>query len=646
MAPGPGRPDQPIEPVDPVDPVDTAMELLSRFSPDDLAEVEPRQAPPGRPTVVVVGQTGCGKSALVNALLDAPGLSPSDPMCATGAYLVFRRGAETVARARPPGAPEPVPIPVRRLRDWVTVPGDLPAGQAPPRVVEVDCPAPLLASLTLVDTPGLGGLTSAHDEIALAAARGATALLFVMDASAPFTAPELDFLTAASDTVDLVVFAVTKIDAHRGWRQVVADDRDLLRRYASRFADAEIVPVSALLFERAAALPAGPVAATLRAESHLADLRLVLQSRVVARASALHRANLVRVVRSRLAGLASGLSAELAGLDPGPGLVADLQERRDGLARGDGRDWQLRLRAELSRARIDTLHDVRQEIRDQSHHWRAALDRADQPAYDRLPVALDAAVHALTLRLFDRMLGRLRQVTDSALRESFGPDELAEVYAGFAHVPAPAGHLAGPGERETTVEDRLVLVGGVATGLGAGRLVAFVPAMLGVGVPALAFAPLSLGLGVLAARWMVTLRRQVADRNHHRTWLAEALAEVRATLESEVAAQFVDAEQTLTLALDQAIARRVERLDRQISQIDEAVRMDELVRSRRRDQVGASLALVREVIERLDAVLPELRVSTAGRGGPVATLARLAGGAIVPGTFGRPGAVPGQGVVR
>ncbi|HEY9472578.1 MAG TPA: dynamin family protein [Mycobacteriales bacterium] len=639
------RPGEGLEPA--IQAAEAALTLLRRLSPDDVGWVEQvRRAQPDRPTVVLVGQTGCGKSSLVNALLDAPGLSPVDPTATTSAYLVFRRGERPAARALPPGARVPVSIPVDRLRDWSTAPGNLPAGQAAPRMIEVDCPSPLLASLTLVDTPGLGGLTAAHEQIALAAARGATALLFVVDASAPFTAPELEFLAAASESVDLVVFAVTKIDAHRGWRQIVADDRELLRRYAPRFADAEIVPVSARLFEQAGAMPVGELTATLRTGSRLVNLRLVLQTRVAAKASALHQANVLRAVRSRMAGLEHGLAADLAAVDPDPGRVEELGERRERLAlarRTDGRGWQLRLRAEISRARIDTLHDLRREILDQSHYWRSSLDRADRAAYDRLPVELDATVHALTLRLFERMLDRLRRVTDSAMRGLFGAEELAEVYRGFAHSPALVGPVAGPDRREATVEDRLVLVGGIASGLGAGRLIAFVPAMLGLAVPALVFAPISLGLGVLATRWMVTLRRQVADRNHYRTWVAEAIAEVRATLESEVAGQFVDAERSLTLALDQAITRRVEQLDRQISQIDEAVRMDEQARTRRREQVGASLALTRESIERLDDLLPRLQAATANRSGSVATLARLAGGAIVPGTFGRPGAAPGQG---
>jgi Dynamin family len=613
----------------------------------DVAEVERvRDERPLRPTVVVVGEAKRGKSSLVNALLNVPGLSPVDPQVATSAYLVIQRGEQPAARALVPGSAQPVPIPVDRLRDWATLLGDLPADQPPPRMIEVDHPSPLLANLTLVDTPGVGGLDAAHREIALAAVLRATALLFVADASAPFTAPELDFLAAASESVDLVIFAVSKTDAHRGWREVVEADRELLRAHAPRFADADLVPVSSRLFEQARTLPPGDLAATLRTESQVIALQMLLQTRVAAKAAALHEANVLRAARSRLDTVERRLRADLAACDPDPQRAEQLREKRERLSqsrRQDGRTWQLRLRADISRARLDTMHDLQREIREQSTYWRASIDRADREALSRLPQELDAVVHALTLRLFDRMLDRLRRVTDSALRDLFSPDELADVYAGFARSPALTGPVAPPDRRAPTAEDRLMLVGGVTGGFAMERLIALVPAMLGVAVPSLLLAPLSLGLGVLAGGWMVRLRRQAADKNHYKAWVNEALGEARAVLENEVAGQFVDAEQSLTLALDQAIARRVEQLDREIRQIDEALRMDAQERERRRKEIAASLALTGKSIDRLDGLLPRLR-SEATQAASAAALARIASAAGVPPVGrppGQPGPVPG-----
>lgn len=589
-----------------------AIGLLEPKLPDGAVEVARQLADRGgKPTVVVVGETGRGKSSLVNALLNIPGLSPVDAGVATASWLVFRHAAEPAARALVPGGTRPVDVPLDQLGAWAT--GRPPGGQAAPRTVEVDCTSPLLANLTLVDTPGVGGLVAAHGELALAAASGATALLFVLDASAPLTRPELDFLVACSASVDQVLFAVTKTDAYRGWRQVVSDDRALLRQHAPRFASAEILPVSSRLFEQAAAVGPGELAGVLRTESGVIALQLALQTRVAARAAVLREANTLRAARTQLAALHGRLLAERSAVDPEPGRAERLREDRERLAqsrRHDGRAWQLRLRAEMSRARIDSMHEVQREVRDQLVFWRGWIDRADAGGLQRLPGELDVAVHALGLRTTERVVGRLRMVADSLLRELFDPAELADVYADLARAGSRPGGFVGPDGRPASVEDKLLMVTGASMGFAAGRSIAFVPALFGMSaVPVLGWvlAPISLVVGGVVAAWMVRSRRLIADRMHHKQWVGDTLADVRAALESEVAGRFVDAEQALTLALDGAIARRVGQLDSEIKQVDEALRVTAGERDRRRKELSSVADKVVGVVTQIDSLLPALR---------------------------------------
>ena len=51
------------------------------------------------------------------------------------------------------------------------------------------------------------------------------------------------------DRVETVVFALTKTDQYRGWRQVLDADQALLAEHAPRFADATFYPVSSRMFE-------------------------------------------------------------------------------------------------------------------------------------------------------------------------------------------------------------------------------------------------------------------------------------------------------------------------------------------------------------------------------------------------------------
>jgi Dynamin family len=625
---------------------DAALAVLRERAPGGAAEVERVRAArdAGPPAVVVVGEAKRGKSSLVNALLGAPGLSPVDARVATGCYLVFRPGPEVTARVLLPGADQPVPP--AELRRWATGEGEPPDGQPPPRAVEVTHPAPLLTNLVLVDTPGVGGLVAAHADIALAAARQAGALLFVVDASAPLTQPELDFLRRAGESVDLVLFALTKIDAFRGWRQVLDADRELLARHAPRFAATELLPVSARLAEQAESLGDPALATLLRTESQVVPLQLALQARVAAKAEALRAANVLRAARTQLTLLGRELVAERAALDPEPGRAGRLRAKRDELAvarRAGGRGWQVTLRAALQRARLESIAGVQREVRDQTQYWRVAIDGADRAALDRMPAGLDAAVHAMSLRQLEAMLGRLRGVTDAVLRELFAAEEMAEVYAGFAHPPALQPAVATPGRRQQGAEDRIVAMGGVLAGFGAGRLVA---AVAGFGAGVAVALPVTVGLGLASAAWMIRSRKHVADKQHYRQWLVETLTEARAVLESEVAGQFVDAEQALTLALDEAISRRVDALDREIRELDEALRLDAADRDRRRREVNQWISAANAAARQIDAVLPAVRSSQRGVGS-IAAVASIAAAAVTGGLrgSGSPGGPSAAGTI-
>ncbi|HEY0808316.1 MAG TPA: dynamin family protein, partial [Pseudonocardiaceae bacterium] len=228
--------------------------LLRESDPDSADRVVVQR--PVVPSVVVVGETKRGKSSLVNALLALPGLSPVDAGVATATYLVFGHAERWRAMACYPGQLPPVEFDLAELPHWVSTGYELPTGQLPPRYVDVVGPVPILQRLSIVDTPGVGGLASMHGELAKQAAAGATALLFTVDAGSPLTAGELAFLREVGERVETVVFALTKTDAFRGWRQVLADNRALLATHAPRFADAPWYPCSPRLFELAAANPA------------------------------------------------------------------------------------------------------------------------------------------------------------------------------------------------------------------------------------------------------------------------------------------------------------------------------------------------------------------------------------------------------
>ncbi len=117
-----------------------------------------------------------------------------------------------------------------------------PAVDELPIGAEVAMASPFLPRVTVVDTPGVGGLNPNHLRLAKTATTTASILLMTCDATAPITAPELEFLELASAEVNSVLIAVTKIDKNfRHWQSIIDENRSPLRQYAPRFADVPIL---------------------------------------------------------------------------------------------------------------------------------------------------------------------------------------------------------------------------------------------------------------------------------------------------------------------------------------------------------------------------------------------------------------------
>jgi hypothetical protein len=490
---------------------------------------------------------------------------------------------------------------------------ELPAGQLPPRYVEVDAPIPLLERLTVVDTPGVGGLESAHGELAAEAAATATALLFVVDASSPFTRGELAFLRNVGERVETVLFAVTKVDQYRGWRQVVEADRALLAEHAPRFAGAEFHPVSARMMEFAAKAPTPDAAAALRQRSGIAQLQTALQETISGRAAMLGEANTLRALSTALGGLTARLEGEARALSTGEDEAQSLRSRRDELRnerRSSTRNWSLRLRGEIQRARSELGHEIGKQIRDAQSWFRQAIDHADREALAQLPQQVDAALQLISARVGQGLARRLSEVSEATLAELFTPSELDMIRAQFAQGGQPPVTLRPPERRKPNAEDKLLVFMGMSGGLGLGRGVAAlagVGAGAAVGTLSLVVLPATIVIGLGAGWWMARTRKHAADRQHMMQWLVEAIAEGRSTLDHLISDQMIQAEQQLSIALDEAVAKRLAAIEDELRDVDKALRMDAEERSRELTAITKRLAEVKAGRQHSEQLLERIR---------------------------------------
>ena len=567
-----------------------------------------RRTRPRKPSIVVVGETNRGKSSLVNALLATPGLSPVDADVATATYLVFDHADEWVAQACYPGQLAPVGIPLPELPRWVSAAHELPEGQLPPRYVEVTGPVPILERVSIVDTPGVGGLDSAHGELAMEAAAGATALLFVVDASAPFTASELDFLRRVGDRVETVLFALSKTDQFRGWREVLEADKALLAEHAPRFAESVFHPVSARIFELAARAPTEQAATLLREQSGVIALQTAVQEQLLGRSAMLGEANTLRALATALGEQHARLAAEQRALSSGEAEAEALRERRDQLAterRSSTRGWQLKLRGEIQRARVDLGHESSRQMRDAQSWFRQQIEAAKREQLHALPQQVDAALRMVSQRVSATLAYRLNRVTDIALADLFSAEELDVIRAQFLRGGGPPVVLRPPDKRPPTPEDKLLVFMGVSGGVGAGKIAALPLAGVALLNPVVLPATIVIGLG--AGWWMARTRRHAADKQHMKQWLVESIADARSTLDQLIAEQLIEAEQQLSLALDDALGRRIEAIEAELKEVDKAIKMDTQERSRRLAELNRRLRETAEGRERAEQLLSRIR---------------------------------------
>jgi GTPase SAR1 family protein len=199
-------------------------------------------------SVAVVGEFKRGKSTLVNALLQTA-VCPVDADIVTMVPTIVSYGAipEATAIIEPnkDGAPPSrEPVPLDDLAEFVSEMGNS-RNRRRVRTVEVKVPHRLLRSgLRLIDTPGVGGLDSAHGVVTLSELGQAQGMIFLTDASQELTGPELEFLQAALKRCPMAVCVVTKTDLYMEWRRIVELTSAHLRAAGI---DIPVVPVSSFL---------------------------------------------------------------------------------------------------------------------------------------------------------------------------------------------------------------------------------------------------------------------------------------------------------------------------------------------------------------------------------------------------------------
>ena len=365
-------------------------------------------------TVVAVGEKKRGKSSLINALVGRPDLLPVDVDVATCVHITVDHAPDPTARVYDASGPEGREIGLDDVAEYAALePTTGRAGHDGVSQVAVLSPSPLLArGLTLIDTPGVGGLTAGHAAITLATLDRADALLFVVNGHTELTASELAFLERATERVSVVLFVLTQFDQAPEWRAVLARNRELIAGHAPRHANAPWFVVNSRArsdADRARAAGRPDVAERRLAASGLPELEAVLAGLAVD-ADALRLWNVVHRCGQVAEALIASAARRADSLTTDPSFAERVAQEKAALTalNGQGAVWRTVLGDALTladqhcrRALNREVEDLRQQVTEQLDAIKGT--KGLQQVIDGVPDRVNGLWMTVTHQLVDEL---------------------------------------------------------------------------------------------------------------------------------------------------------------------------------------------------------------------------------------------------
>jgi hypothetical protein len=600
----------------------TADLLRARGRPDPAdALIRMLSAPaPAKPSVLVAGEAKVGKSSLVNALLSRPGLSPVGPEPTTSAPITFFLSERPAANVWRYGEAQPFPMELDAAMSLATVAGN-PGNEENVRAVSIGVDSPLLADINLVDTPGVGGLDSGHGALTLQSLANADALVFVTDTTAPIRAAELDFLRRASARIDTVVLVLTKIDANRGWRTILEDDRAIIKEQAPRFANCPVVAVSSQLALRGLRSTDPEEATELRDESGLPGLERALTASVIARSAVLRDVNAVRSCVVPLVALERSLGEEAAAVNAPQTAQLALQSEQKRLQQLnlDRAEWPQALDTEVRKLTLERQDAASRTTVELRHRYDERVKTLRIKDHDGLPGEFTAELTALVSSLNEVAAARLGEIVHTLLAELDDSGALEETIERLTQrsIEDDLASLS-LGSYGTTGFDKLSVLSSFSTG----RTVAELVSGSGLGLTATAFLapPVAIALGVGLGSMFVFQSFRNKSRQSFTSefgpWMRDQISNAQLTINNAFSREMIDFQLAAKKAIREALAVREREINQALVAAKKLVEMQTGERNRAQQQLTESLAEVRSLRQDVLRLLAELaRTDGAAPGG-------------------------------
>jgi GTP-binding protein EngB required for normal cell division len=543
-------------------------------SDNDVAERLRRHAvagPSGAATVVVVGEKKRGKSSLINALIERPGLLPVDVDVASCVHLVVGYAAEETAQVVDVANPDGRPVPLTDIGRYAALDPETGLVRHPDvSHVTVGLPHPVLTGLNLIDTPGVGGLVAGHASITSAAVQRADALLFVVNGASELTSSECEFLAGVSDQTSTVLFVLTQIDKYPQWQQILDTNRRLIAEHAPTHRDAPWFAVSSRLRDEATRAGDPDLAARWLARSNFEALIDAIRTRVVERVRTVRLDNTVRDCARVAEDLLGQAELRLRSIRRDPALAVAVSTERDRLnaLTAQSAAWRATLRTGFKTIDEELTLHFHRGLNDLSAATARRIGdvTADASMIDEVPAQLMTGAQALWADVDRELHRRIQTLVADVARDLPAGDavggglSLPERIRTMPELERPHPHSAG-------------LAGGVEHGLGATGAGMLVFGLVGGLIAPIAGVAAGLGAGYFLQKRR-RLREQLAhDRAAANRYLQVVVGEMKTEFPAALKAALRGTHDRLAdLFAAQLTARQAE-LDAAITQAERSARI-------------------------------------------------------------------------
>ena len=583
----------------PEESVTRAADIARRYGQDSAADraVQMLNATFRAGTVVVMGEVKRGKSSLVNALIAQPDLLPVDVLTCTSAPIrvAVSHDGPVVPQVTLVRGTEREMILATELARWVTVDGvgslqgntnaGLEEAQDPPSSAEIAVRYPDMDGITVVDTPGVGGLDKRAVTAALQEARHAGVLLMVCDASTPITAPEMDILRQAHDSVGGVIVAVTKTDKNtRRWRAIVEDNKRLISSHMG--IDVPVVGVSSLRALDAARCIDPARRAELERRSGIAQLRSQLRSQLRQPAAMGQRAAL-QSITTTLTGIAKTVRDDIRLLAESSTAVEQLEAEKTTLERlrEESSEFEQRFQRDLAVARTRVTEGLDKALEEVRHEWTQQINADSLRVLRSKPQVFTSQIETELAVVMEDTVGAMVEEI-SELASALFPDRqelIAEIMGTTVASLTPAEVSGHEVEKKTKdIIDPSVLMMGM---IGSGALAAIIPV-----APLAGAVWVGVNLGYRAMR---------NGKQHLITWLRETTASVRTATTRMLDTLITTARTDVMLRYRADLRTKIKELHGRIDQAREAARESEGERQERSARLTRNVQIIEATIAEL-----------------------------------------------